>query len=386
MWLSQLLIAASLLAQAGEAPAPAMTVTRHRTFAVPYQLKTATDAASQPVEVQLYVSTDRGATWRLYAKGPTTQKSFMFRAGGDGEFWFAVRTIDRSGRARPEKVSAPGLIVVVDAAAEQQTAAAGRGNAASTAQVKKPPADSARPPKPAPQGSVAIAINPPIGARRDPPVESNDDRPRMVNSRLFELEYDIESVGPSGIGRVELWGTRDGGRTWRSFALDNDNRSPLLVSVPEEGTYGFRVTVTNGAGFGDRPPSPGDPPEIVVGVDLSPPSAKIVAAKQGVDDEAGNLIVSWQADDRMLADRPVSLFYSESGAGPWLPIADGLENSGRHAWTMTERTPARFYLRLEVRDAAGNIGAHETAEPVEIDRSRPTVRIRGVRPAGRNGE
>ena len=376
MWLSHLLVAAAIVSQSGTVAAPTTTVTRHRTFAIPYQLNQVDEASKQPVEVQLYVSSDRGAHWRFYAKAPTTQKRFMFRAGGDGEYWFAIRTIDRSGRVRPKSISAPGLRVVVDTSAAAKTPMA------------------TRPTKPTPKGSVAIAINPPIGSKRDTMVEPSNavpgppkgERPRMVNYRLFELEYEIESVGPSGIGRVELWGTRDGGRTWRSFALDNDNRSPLLVSVAGEGVYGFRVTVTNGVGLGGKPPAPGDPPDVVVGVDLSRPTARIISARQGVDDETGNLIISWQADDRMLADRPVSLFFSESRAGPWLPVAKGLENTGRHAWPIDERTPARFYLRLEVRDAAGNVGVHEMDEPIEIDRSRPTVRIRGVRPVGRSGE
>ncbi len=54
------------------------------------------------------------------------------------------------------------------------------------------------------------------------------ERPLMVNSRSFDLEYDVEGVGPSGIARVELWGTRDGGRSWSSYGIDNDNRSPIL--------------------------------------------------------------------------------------------------------------------------------------------------------------
>lgn len=390
MWLSHLLIAAAIVSQSGAGAAPATTVTRHRTFAIPYRLNQVDEAAKQPVEVQLYVSSDRGANWRFYAKAPTTQEHFMFRAGGDGEYWFAIRTIDRSGRVRPKSISAPGLRVVVDTSAPPRTPPDSRRSAP----AKTPAYDAARPPKPVPKGSVAIAINPPIGSKRNTAVEpssavprpSKGERPRMVNYRLFELEYDIESVGPSGIGRVELWGTRDGGRTWRSFALDNDSRSPLLVSVAGEGIYGFRVTVTNGVGLGGDPPVPGDPPDVVIGVDLSKPTARIISARQGVEDETGKLIISWQADDRMLADRPVSLFFSESRAGPWQPVAESLENTGRHAWPIDERTPARFYLRLEVRDAAGNVGVHELNEPVEIDRSRPTVRIRGVRPAGRNGE
>ena len=72
------------------------------------------DPARQPVEVQLFVSGDRGAHWNLYSKAPPTQQNFLFRAGSDGEFWFAIRTIDRAGQVRPETISTPGLRVLVD--------------------------------------------------------------------------------------------------------------------------------------------------------------------------------------------------------------------------------------------------------------------------------
>jgi hypothetical protein len=59
-----------------------------------------------------------------------------------------------------------------------------------------------------------------------------------------------------------------------------------------------------------------------------------------------------------------------------------LENTGRYAWAMDNRTPPQFYLRLEVRDEAGNMGFHETSLPIAIDQSRPTIRVREVRPVG----
>ena len=80
-------------------------------------------------------------------------------------------------------------------------------------------------------------------------------RPRMVASSEFELEYEIESVGPSGIGKVELWGTRDGGRTWSDYAVDTDKQSPMPVAVDGEGIYGFRILVQSGDGL--RRPSAG---------------------------------------------------------------------------------------------------------------------------------
>ena len=241
---------------------------------------------------------------------------------------------------------------------------------------------------------MAIAINPAVGsdvkaADKRPvgaatlPAMPPGERPRMINSRLFELEYDVDSVGPSGVGRVELWGTRDGGKTWRRFPLDSSSRSPLLVNVEEEGIYGFRVVVSNGAGVGGKPPSSGDLPDLWIGVDLTKPTARIVSAQQGVETEAGHLIITWQADDNLLAARPVSLSFRPDRSGPWLPIASGLENTGRYAWPIDRRTPSEFYLRLEVRDEAGNVGVYETPEAVTVDQSRPTIRVREVRPVGR---
>ena len=62
----------------------------------------------------MFVSTDRGAHWGLYAKAPTAKQMFTFRSGGDGEYWFAIGTADRSGRVRPERIDSPGLRVLVD--------------------------------------------------------------------------------------------------------------------------------------------------------------------------------------------------------------------------------------------------------------------------------
>jgi hypothetical protein len=249
-----------------------------------------------------------------------------------------------------------------------------------------------------PKGNVAININPAVANQW----ESDENKvlsltpatpdlpdgvhPRMVNSRLFEIEYDVSATGPSGIGRVELWSTRDGGQSWNRHAVDNDRRSPLLVTVDEDGIYGFRVVAANGAGVGAKPPVSGDQPDIWVGVDLVKPIATILSAQQGVGPEAGQLIVTWKASDKMLADHPVSLLYSATRGGPWSTVANGLENSGRHAWPIDNQTPPQIFLRLEVRDAAGNIGAAEMSAPIIIDQSSPSIRIRDVRSHSQTGQ
>ncbi len=476
MWLAPLsgwFFCIALLGQATAAAPPAalpeVITTKEPYFAIPFRVDRIDNPTRQPVEVQLLVSSDHGARWQIFAKSPPTQQQFLFRANGDAEYWFAIRTVDRSGQVRPERITGPALRVLVDTKrpALKLTARRNRTGAVSlnwetdkpirskslsikyrtspdatwqAATPERSEVDDRASPRSGQvnfrptsaeadievraevsdvagnaanaevqvkaerdlgpsftntsesRGSVAIAINPPIG-NQFPALEKTSEnaepsglppgeRPRMVNSRLFELEYDVDSIGPSGIGRVELWGTRDGGRTWRSYVVDQDKRSPILVSVDDDGIYGFRIVVTNGAGFGGKPPQSGDLPDLWVGVDITRPVARIISAEQGTDAEAGYLIITWQADDRMLAARPVSLSFSQNRNGPWLPIAAGLDNNGRYAWPLDSRIGSQFYLRLEVRDEAGNVGVHQTPAPITIDQSRPTIRVRDIRAVG----
>lgn len=204
--------------------------------------------------------------------------------------------------------------------------------------------------------------------------------PDMVRSRRFELDYEVEEVGQSGIGRVELWGSRDGGDTWSSYGIDEDRQSPLLATVEGEGLYGFRITVSSGNGLGGQPPESGELPDVWVGVDLTRPFARLLSAEPAAEDPPGALEIRWEARDEMLAERAVSLAYAGDPGGPWVPLAEELDNSGRYVWRLENSVPERVYLRLEVRDEAGNLQVVESRDPVAIDRLRPKGRIRQVRP------
>lgn len=90
-----------------------------------------------------------------------------------------------------------------------------------------------------------------------------------VASRDFEIDYAVDEVGASGVGKVEIWGTRDGGRSWTLLGVDADRRSPCPVSVRQDGLYGFVVVIENGAGLAGRRPQVGDSPDLWVRVDTS---------------------------------------------------------------------------------------------------------------------
>jgi hypothetical protein len=202
----------------------------------------------------------------------------------------------------------------------------------------------------------------------------------LVNARTFDVEYDLQAVGSWGVAKVELWGTQDGGNTWQSFGADPDNRSPARVTVPNGGTFGFRILVEGANGVGATIPQTGDKPELLVTVDLQPPTAELLAVDPGTENLSDQLRIRWQADDENLEPRPIGLSYSSFPNGPWSTVAAGLENTGSYVWRIERHVPSRFYLRLEVRDTAGNVTTFQTPEPVQLNRPQPTGTLRNVRP------
>ncbi|HJT33948.1 MAG TPA: hypothetical protein VJ783_18020 [Pirellulales bacterium] len=503
--------------------------TRKTAFALVFsEPRHGTDA---PREVHLHVSTDRGKTWDRYAQSPPGKGRFAFKAPGDGEYWFMLRTKFASGRYLPDgrpvpeqkvivdtvpptlaldvcegeggevhlrwQVSDPNLDadtfqleykstdlastwqrVALDRAAIQpgQTEYSGETTIVPSSDgversliVRADIADKAKnhtareqplrlslaraannddgqtdedaPPemKPAFGHPSATAAShgedrsypvldssqgplgrerPPVGSEADaepqgpaigppnrqpfvtetvhPPVTRENEsfadpdatqptdaefHPRMSNKKQLELDYDIDGVGSAKIAKVDLWYTRDGGQTWNVLAADDDCLSPMRVNVEGEGLYGFRVVATTASGLRGPTPASGEPPDVWVGVDLTPPEARLVSAELEANGDAEKMVITWEAADDRLAARPVALRYSENPSGPWTTIAAGLENTGLYAWRLDERLPERIYLQLEVRDEAGNVSVGELPDAVETRPARPRSRVRDVHPA-----
>jgi hypothetical protein len=533
--------------------------TRQTFFSIPFTVPPPTDASQAPVEVRLYVSADAGGTWALAAKVEPRQTSFSYRAPRDGEYWFAIRTVDRQGHIRPDRSSGPELRVIVDTLPPHLELAAWRaadgqivvhwvgsdpllkpeslkiecqqagdptwrlvgldpphdpgrstyngqasfrlngtgqvtlraeisdqaGNLATMQTIVRddgaPAAGGVAASGTAPTNSTATstvqlpasgaAIGPSTGATTapttgpawptdrvtnqtvgqsadatagaasngspantgsnsnasdhgptfapmlssadpptsgvmspfNPPVENRfvaagsgansiftqglppGERPYMVNSRRFALDYEIESAGAAGIAKIEIWGTRDAGRTWQSYGLQAAAHGPIKVKVDAEGLYGFRIVVVDGKGQTARPPHSGDLPELWVGVDLTKPLARITTSELGTGEHASELLIHYEASDAMLAARPVTLSFTDHAGGPYSTIAAGLENTGSYTWRFDSRVPERVFLRLEVRDEAGNVGVFETPAPISLDPDRPKGHIRTVHPLDDDG-
>ena len=212
------------------------------------------------------------------------------------------------------------------------------------------------------------------------PSTADDGRYRLSGSRRFQLDYVIENTDGGGVHRVEVWYTEDGARTWRHYGDDPDRQSPMVIEVPHDGRFGFRLLVQSREGLVAQPPRSGDEPDMWITVDSEIPLAKLTSARYGRGDQAGLLVISWDAQDEQLAELPVALFFGPSPEGPWRQIASRLADTGSFAWDLDDRVPTEFYLRLEVLDHVGNMAVDVLQNPLRRDGLSPQGMIRGVQP------
>lgn len=223
----------------------------------------------------------------------------------------------------------------------------------------------------APTDVTASQTARPAAAPRDPL------QPMMVNSASFELDYDLRREGTAPVTKVEVWGTRDDGRHWVLLGVDDDRQSPTSVSVDGEGLYGFAVTVHTATVPG-TPPKAGDAPEIRVGVDLTLPRVRLTTAEPDAEGRACALKINWEANDAHLGTDAVSLSYAASPQGPWLPLASQTANTGHAVCHFDPQGPDQAFLKLEVRDQAGNVGRFTTTAPIPIDKRPAPFRMVGT--------
>ena len=205
-----------------------------------------------------------------------------------------------------------------------------------------------------------------------------------VNSVELNLNYRVEEEGPSGIEKVELYYTRDG-RTWQRYGENSTKMPPFRVKLPSEGVYGLTLVVKSGVGLGDPPPRMGDQPQMWVEVDLKSPDVRLLGAEASRGGDLATLTVTWTATDKNLDVQPITISYAELADGPWTPIAQNLENSGRYVWTVPAGSPHRFFLRVEARDKARNVGVADTKQPIIVDLKQPRGVLLGIDPVPSSG-
>ena len=199
---------------------------------------------------------------------------------------------------------------------------------------------------------------------------------RLVNTKRITLNFEVKDVGPSGLANVELWYTQNC-RDWKKYDAPTNSKA-YVVEVDEEGMYGFTLVARSGLGLSKEPPASGDQPQVWTIVDLTPPEVQLTEVTPNIDAKQPQVTIGWKASDKNFSRSPISLLYSETEAGPWRVIAANLENTGKFTWQMPTGTPPKFIVRVEATDLAGNISRVQSAKPLLLDNSTPTVLITNV--------
>ena len=210
----------------------------------------------------------------------------------------------------------------------------------------------------------------------------------LVPSPRFPLQYAVDDAAPGGPALVELWVTRDGGRSWSRRGEDADRQSPFAVDLGAEGTFGLKLVALSAVNQGDQPPVAGEVPQLTVEVDSTPPVVRLDPVQVGNGPNANKVAFFWQASDLHIGPRSVTISVRPEGPNTqWQPIGPAVDNTGRYIWTLPTNAPPKFHVKIDVADEAGNVGSAETPEnqAVVIDRSRPKSRIIGLDPSVRSG-
>jgi hypothetical protein len=170
--------------------------------------------------------------------------------------------------------------------------------------------------------------------------------------------------------------TPDDGQTWHRLGEDTDKRSPADVNLPGDGIFGIRIVITNGNGFGGRPPARGDAPHCKIEVDTAVPFVQLRSVD--VLPSSGQVEIRWNAQDKNLGTAPVNLFYRTRNDGPWQVVAREVKNDGTYRWSFPRDSGPQFFFKVEVADQAGNVAHDSTRQPIVIDMTEPRATVVSV--------
>jgi len=428
-------------AAAQQAEAQARTeYCRSKDFNIPFN---ATDTRVKKVHLWSSEDQGRTWAWRTTAQPAAGHKWFEFRAEHDGWYWFAVQAEDTAGQLYPARVlnglTPPSLKVCVDCVPpkvtlQQLTAPSGQVGVSwviqdqnlSTLSQTKPGKfvleyraagrDLNWTPVTAEQTAVGrafwdVAANGPLevhlrvtddagnpgeasasvtpGGGTDPsPARPATVPPRrFTNNKRVNLKYSLQDVGKSGVSVVEVWNTRDGRswqllESWKDIPKELDKPLAIPLTFDREGLYGFTLIPRSGVGRAAPGPQTGDDAQIWIEYDKTPPVVRLISADVGRGEDDGKLLIAWSAEDRNIdrGEHCVTLSYAEDPKGPWTSFAKDLPNDGFYSWKMDATVPFQFYVRVEARDKAGNVGKADSLDRVKVDLNQPRANVSGIEP------
>jgi hypothetical protein len=402
---------------------------RERLFFIPFTV----DPGDRRIrQVLLHASEDYGKSYQYAGSVLPTEKQFKFTARSDGWYWFTVQTEDQDGRRTPPDLATalPGLKVCVDTRPPIVTLRASPSRDFPLCvewdirdETSGPNLDTLRsayrpagvpaaqwidlpvqqmvtgqygwtPVGNAGQYEVRLQVRDKAGNIGEGLIMLSRDgriRPggttaaapdqmlngiKMVNKKRIQFNFKVDDVGPSKVKHVEVYWIQERG-AWQRYERVFPPDAPFEIDVAGEGRYGFTLVAVSGVDKNEPRPQPGDPPQVWVEVDLTPPVVQLVGVEVGDGVDKGTVNIRWRATDKFLAAQPITISYGTAD-NQWVPIAQNIANDGRYVWRMPEGLPYEFPIKVEAVDQAGNIGGDRTTKNVIVDLSIPKARVIGI--------
>lgn len=181
--------------------------------------------------------------------------------------------------------------------------------------------------------------------------------PVMASTRLA-ISFQTSPNSPAVTG-VELWYTKDGGKSWQRQAQSVGAKSPLAFDADGDGLYGFYIILRNTAGASSEPPTPGTAPQRLIRVDRTSPLVQLLECRPDENFAVNHEVhLRWSVRDENLPDRPVSLHYRTEQSKAFTLIAENLAANSSHRWTVPDNVSGRLEIKITAVDQAGNTGRY----------------------------
>jgi thioredoxin-related protein len=204
--------------------------------------------------------------------------------------------------------------------------------------------------------------------------------PVHVNTRSLKIHYEVTEKGRSDVVMIQVWATQDA-KSWKKVCQEAPQTSSYVnVTVDKEGLWGFKLIARSGVGRGESEPVAGQQPDFWAEVDETAPEVAILSTEMSGDARNPRMTIRWRAQDKHLADRPISISYSTpTQSMPWTQLAAGLANDGVFVWNIPPQVSFHScQVRVEAVDQAGNVGSAKTSNPVIVELAIPKVHIKTI--------